>query len=199
MRILACSDLHCDMVATKRIVEEARGADVVVVAGDIATKGQGGLSVLDILRQLTCPMIIVAGNHDNLTELRRFCHDWSDAHVLHGEGVVIRGIPFFGLGGEVPRVVTEPWNFGISEGQARAQLQRCPAGAVMVTHTPPLGHCDRQANGKNEGSTAILNHIERTRPRLHLCGHIHASFGATSMLGDCPIHNLGPIAQLFSI
>jgi len=199
MRILATSDLHCDLAATRAIVGAAGQADVVVVAGDLATKGQGAMTLLDLLKTIPRPVIIVPGNHDRLAELRSFCAGWRNGHVLHGDGLRLQSIPFFGLGAEVSRSNDEVWNFAMSEGQAARALADCPAGAVLITHTPPKGLCDRQQDGRHDGSTAVLEVIKTKAPRLHLCGHIHAAFGQAEKVGDCTVHNLGPSLNWFTV
>ena len=200
MRILACSDLHEDLTATQRILAEAGAgaADVLGVAGDLGNKGQGADPVMALLRGAPCPVVLVPGTHDNLTAMRRDCHDWKEGHLLHGTGVTLQGTPFFGLGGEVPRTGKNLWNFALSDAQASKLLESCPPNAVLITHSPPKGHCDRQVDGTSEGSEAIRDVVQTNRPRLHLCGHIHASFGAVSFIGSCEIRNLGPVFQWFS-
>jgi Icc-related predicted phosphoesterase len=63
---------------------------------------------------------------------------------------------------------------------------------VLVTHSPPKGHCDADAGGHSLGSTAILDCIQRTSPRLVVCGHVHPSWGARSRVGSTTVINAGP-------
>lgn len=98
MKIVAFSDLHRDIAAARAMVEAARDADVVVGAGDFGTVCQGVGEVLDVLRGLRCPFVFVHGNHDDVSAMVA----WDGAHFLHGSGVVIAGIPFYGVGGETP-------------------------------------------------------------------------------------------------
>ena len=50
---------------------------------------------------------------------------------------------------------------------------------VLVTHTPPYGILDRDGSILY-GSRKWLGRVWVTRPRLHLFGHIHKSYGITS-------------------
>jgi Icc-related predicted phosphoesterase len=68
-----------------------------------------------------------------------------------------------------------------------------------VVHSPPRGHVDQSGAGDHLGSTAILEAIERTRPRLAVCGHIHESWGARSQVGPTQIANLGPSGTWFDV
>jgi Icc-related predicted phosphoesterase len=200
MRILAFSDLHRDAAAAREIVDASRDADVVVGAGDFATRGVGLCDTMDLLRAVTVPMVLVAGNHDDLDELRDACRINDTLHVLHGDGVTIAGISFFGLGFEIPAGMRdEPWNRRLGEEEAARLLLACPPGAVLVTHSPPFGSADIQRNGAHEGSRAIRDAVVSTKPRLHLCGHIHHAWGTSGIIGECGVHNLGPTVNRFVV
>lgn len=199
MKILAFSDLHRNCEIAQAIADVSRDADVVVGAGDFATRGEGLAETFDILRQITVPVVFVAGNHDNLAEMEEAMRGWHAAHLLHGKGVVIQGIPFFGLGYEIPAGTDTPWNQRLEEAEAEALLANCPEGAVLVTHSPPFGVADLQRNGEHEGSQAILSIIERQQPRIALCGHIHNAWGTKGVIGNCPVHNLGPSLHWYEV
>ena len=199
MRILAFSDLHRNREIAQSIVEASQQADVVVGAGDFATKGEGLAETFDILRQIAVPVIFVAGNHDILAEMKIGVRNWQTAHLLHGTGIVLQGIPFFGLGYEIPAGADKPWNQRLEEVEAEALLAHCSEGAVLVTHSPPFGVADLQRNGEHEGSRAILSIIELRQPRLALCGHIHNAWGMKGSIGNCPVHNLGPSVHWFEV
>jgi Icc-related predicted phosphoesterase len=197
MRILAFSDLHRDRDRARCVVEMAPGADVVVGAGDFASMHIGLGRTLELLREIERPAIVVPGNNETEAALRRACESWSSATVLHGSGVTIDGVDFFGLGCGVPPTPF-PWSADLSDSDAALMLADCPRDAVMVVHSPPHGHVDR-AWGRHLGSRAILAAIERTEPRLVLCGHIHEAWGQESMIGSSRVVNLGPEGRLFEI
>ena len=199
MKILAFSDLHRDADAARRIVAEARHADVMVAAGDFATCRVGAGEILDILADAGVPMVMVSGNHDDPDELRALSAEIPGLHYLHGDGVSIGGQDFFGLGGEIPRRNPASWNFAVSEEGAAKALIACPVGAVLVTHIPPLGHADQQRDGRHDGSQAVTDAIVMQKPVLNVCGHIHSAWGDTSRIGPTQIKNLGPTANWFNV
>jgi Icc-related predicted phosphoesterase len=199
MRILAFSDLHRNRDIAQAIVDASGEADVVVGAGDFATKGIGLGETVDLLRAVAVPTILVAGNHDSLDGLRKACRDNGTIHILHGESIVIDGVSFFGLGFEIPAGRDEPWNQRLDESQAARLLHGCPRGAVLVTHSPPFGVADLQMTGAHEGSRSIRDTIVSSKVRLHLCGHIHHAWGMSGAIEGCPIHNLGPSSNWFAV
>jgi len=191
MKLLLFSDVHCDHEAARSLVVRSQEADVLVCAGDLGVMRTGLQETVDILSAAECPVVLVAGNGESDGELSKACRDWSDAHVLHGSGCEIGGIPFWGLGGGVPVTPFGSWSFDLSEEEARPLLEGCPAGAVLVTHSPPFGHVD-STHGQNLGSRAVLETIERAKPQLAVCGHIHACWEEESRVGETRIVNAGP-------
>ncbi len=200
MEILAFSDLHRNKALAREILSQSHGYDAVVGAGDFATFGQGLNDTLDILKKITVPVIIVPGNHENPSDLHEANADHDRLIILHGNCIEINGISFFGLGGEIPRVMKEEWNHYCDERQAAEHLARCPDRAVVITHTPPFEtNSDLTAEGAHTGSKAVRQAIERTNPVLVLCGHIHHAWGAADTINKTPVHNLGPSLKRFTL
>ena len=197
MRLLAFSDLHRDRERAERLVELAREADVVVGAGDYATMRMGLEGTIEVLSAISAPALLVPGNAESDTELWQACGSWPGAHVLHGQALEIGGADFFGLGGGVPPTPF-PWSFDLTEDEAAAKLESCPEGAVLVVHSPPRGYLD-EVHGRHLGSRSVLEAIERKRPRLVLCGHIHQCWGGEVAIGTTPVVNVGPEGRLFDI
>ena len=198
MRILAFSDLHRDLKQAARLVEMSREADVVIGAGDFASVHEGLEETIAALAGIEAPTVLVPGNNETDEALRGATASWEAATVLHGEEKSIEGVEFFGLGAGVP-VTPWDWSFDLDEDEAGRMLSACPEDAVLVVHSPPAGHVDASSAGDHLGSTAILEAIERTEPRLAVCGHIHESWGATSRIGPTKVANLGPSGAWFEV
>lgn len=192
MRLLLFSDLHCDLRAAQRLVEMARDADVAIGAGDFGQVRRRVSVCIDVLREMPCPTVVVPGNNESLDELQAACRGWQNVHVLHGSGVIIEGVNFFGLGGGVPITPFGSWSFDFSEEQAAELLKEFPAGGVLVSHSPPKGCLDEDGGGTSRGSTAVRDLILAKKPALVVCGHIHACAGRTETLGKTPVINAGP-------
>jgi len=141
-----------------------------------------------------------------------------------GEGD--RRARFFGLGGGVPALgaggIQFPWSFDLSEEEAAAELESSRESATLVVHSPPEGHADG-VHGRHLGSEAVLAAIERKRPALAVCGHVHQRWGRhvhqrrgrrvhqrwgrhvhqrwgrEATIGTTPVVNAGPAGRLFDI
>ncbi len=192
MKLLLFSDLHADAAAARRLVERARSADVLVGAGDFGTVRRNVGVCVDVLRAAGRPAVLVAGNNESTEELAAACRGWTDATVLHGTAVTVAGVMFFGLPGGVPVTPFGAWSYDFTEEQAAGMLSRCPAGCVLVSHSPPKGAVDRDSGGRSLGSVAVRDAILRTRPRLVVCGHIHGCGGLQEDVGGTPVVNAGP-------
>jgi Icc-related predicted phosphoesterase len=195
VHLLAFSDIHRDLKQAGRIAEMAGGADVVVAAGDYGSIHRGVEELIDMLVVIEKPTLLVPGNNETEDELREACAGWAAATVLHGDGVDLDGVSFWGLGGGIP-TTPWPWSFDLTEEEAERELASCPDDVdVMVLHSPPKGHLD----GRGLGSEALLRAIEERQPRLAVCGHIHECAGQEDTVGTTRLVNLGPDGRFFEI
>lgn len=199
MKLLLFSDIHVDLEAARQIVAKSREVDVVIGAGDFATMSRGLKSCIDVLFQIDRPTVLVPGNNEWPDQLLAACKDWKSVHVLHGRGIQIDGVSFFGLGGGAPVTPFGDWSFDLSEEQAAKLLEACPDGAVLVSHSPPKGVLDRSSSGQSLGSTAVRDAIIQKNPRLVVSGHIHASAGKSATLNATTVVNAGPAGMIWEL
>jgi uncharacterized protein len=199
MKLLLFSDLHNDVSAARQIVNLARGVDVVVGAGDFATMRHGLSQCIDLLREIQVPAVLVPGNNESFEELLAACAHWPSAKVLHGTCVEVGGVFFFGIGGGIPMTPFGEWNWDFSETEGEELLQCCPNDAVLISHSPPKSAVDVDSSGRSLGSTAVRDAVILCRPRLVVCGHIHASAGQRTQIGTTPIINAGPGGLIFEL
>jgi Icc-related predicted phosphoesterase len=172
---------------------------VAVGAGDFANARRGVSICIEVLRAIQVPTVLVPGNNESYEELVAACTGWQKTTVLHGTGVEIAGVPFFGIGGGIPITPFGDWSYDFSETDAVQLLRDCPAGTVLVSHSPPKGAVDVAASGRSLGSTAVRDAVMRLRPRLVVCGHIHSCAGQRDLLGDTPVINAGPGGVVFEL
>ena len=113
MKFLCFSDLHRNLEAAAKLVEFACDADVVIGAGDFATRRQGVEDTLKVLSKITKPAILVPGNGESASELEHAVRvtGWKSAKVLHGTGCVVEGVEFWGVGGGIPVTPFGDWSY----------------------------------------------------------------------------------------
>lgn len=198
LKALAFSDLHVDFDTARDLVSRSREVDAVIAAGDLASVHRGLEEIVSVLSAIEVPTALVPGNNETADALRAACEGWSQARVLHGESTELDGVPMFGIGAGIP-ITPWDWSFDLDENEAAEMLERCPEGAVLVSHSPPRGHCDRSGAGQELGSTAVADAIERVRPPLVLCGHIHESWGCESEASGAKVINLGPKGRVLEL
>ena len=70
------------------------------------------------------------------------------------------------------------WAFQYEPKGASKQWDAIPTDTdIVVTHTPPKGHCDTATKDDRSGCGVLLQALYRTRPMLAVCGHIHEARG----------------------
>lgn len=55
---------------------------------------------------------------------------------------------------------------------------------MLVAHGPPKGYLDTARDGRHVGSLGLLKELQRVRPRLFVCGHVHDARGRSDVVLD---------------
>lgn len=186
IRVVCISDTHTAL----RSVPDG---DLLVHAGDLTNAGTVSelQAQIDWLNSLPHRhKIAIAGNHDTYLDARSRrtlaaedqdgSLDWGDVHYLQHEQLELmfpeqagRKLRLYGAP-HIPACGGEEFAFQYSRGQDMWS-GTVPAGIdVLVTHTPPKGHLDLPVG---LGCEWLLREIWRTKPRLHVFGHVHAGGG----------------------
>lgn len=182
MRIVCISDTH-------NFTDEITipDGDVLVHAGD-STKW-GNLKELDIVADWFHSLphkhkVLISGNHDNAFQEKRDLAEekFKDFHYLRDSSVSIEGKLFYG----------SPWQpifgrmaFNLKRGAAlKKKWDLIPANTdVLVTHGPPAYRLDKIVNGEGVGSLELYKAVDRIKPKIHIFGHIHESYGQADIAG----------------
>ena len=143
-------------------------ADIIIHCGDISNSGTEE-EVLDFLNwMIELPYqhkIFVMGNHDLCLWDAEGIEDLPDnLYFLQDKSVNIDGKKFFGLA------------YNHSE-------KLIPEDAdIVITHEPPVMILD-ESSGTHWGNAPLRNRIFETKPRYHLFGHAHNSYGTIKQDG----------------
>ena len=178
MRFVAISDTH-----GKHNFELPEG-DVLLHAGDVSSRGLKTeiQRFLDWFAGLDYTYkIFIAGNHDFFFE--EASADDIQAMIppeiiyLNDSGVEIAGIHIWGS-------PIQPWFYDWAFNRQRGPaIQKhwdlIPANSdIVITHGPVFGIHDRTVSGLPVGCEDLLPVIQRIKPKVHLCGHIHEAYGS---------------------
>ncbi|MCI0387474.1 MAG: metallophosphatase domain-containing protein [Acidobacteria bacterium] len=176
IRIVAISDTH----SRHQRINVPEG-DILIHAGDVTMAGGvAEIAAFDNwLGTLPHPVkLFCAGNHDLLFErnpaLARSLI--TNATYLQDELIEAMGLRIY-FSPWQPRFFD--WAFNLDRGAAlRAKWDLIPWPLdVLVTHGPPMGILDVNDRGEHCGCEELRPTVERGRPRVHIFGHIHESYG----------------------
>jgi Icc-related predicted phosphoesterase len=179
MRIICVSDTHNKLASVKL----PRG-DVLVVAGDATNMGTikeliAFNHVLQQNRHKFKYIVAIPGNHDWLYQkdpgLARSLIP-NVTHFLHDDMADIEGIKFYG---SAWTPVFFDWAFNLRRGEPlREKWDLIPNDIdVLVTHGPPYKILDSTYDNRNVGCDHLLEAVTRVKPKVHIFGHIHYSYG----------------------
>lgn len=167
------------------------GGDILIHAGDLTSRGyiteiENFAKWYDKINNYDTK-VFICGNHDFgfqddyekvkglLTGYKTIDYlqdDWMMVGEDYEKMVKIWGTPwqpeFFNWAFNLPRgeKLMEKWNLIPTDVD------------ILVTHGPPFGKLDYVAyDGKNVGCEDLLFKVQEIKPKIHVFGHIHESFG----------------------
>ncbi len=176
MKILAAADLHGSQyrlnIALKNV--ERYSPDLVVICGDITQFGPGEVAK-NFLDQIPVETLALTGNIDTADVGKGI--DSSKATKIEMKRVVKKGIPFVGING------VDPNQFKVVE-----EKKLLDEKSVLISHEPPYGAQDKVFIGMHRGNKDLREIVDKYKPRLVLCGHIHEDPGITK-IGNTTVVN----------
>jgi Icc-related predicted phosphoesterase len=176
MRILAAADIHGSQYRLNLVLQniEKHRPDLVVICGDITQFGPGERAT-NFLNQIPGRIFAVPGNIDSDDVNEAISK--SNATNLHLRRIVFQGIPFIGIGRDLPSsfdkvLITD-------ENQKKLLPELVDETSVLVTHVPPYKLQDTIFLGTHGGNKALRQVVDSRHPRLVLCAHIHENPGVS--------------------
>jgi Icc-related predicted phosphoesterase len=197
VRIAYVADVHDRFDAVPQVLDQIGSVDVLVVGGDITTYGgpDDAERAIELWRPLAPTLLAVAGNMDSRA---------IDARLLElgvsidGCGHTVGDVGFAGVSAAPRSPLRTPYELPddeLAERGARGLSEiRDDRVRIFCPHAPPHGtECDRLRSGEHVGSRALRALVDRERPDVVLCGHIHES-RAIDDVGGVLIVNPGPVS-----
>lgn len=125
--------------------------------------------------------IFVAGNHDWLYQRQPWL---AEIYVpnLHDKMVEIENLKIYGSSWQ-PEFFN--WAFNLPRGQAIAEKWKLIPHDIdiLITHGPPFSRLDELNDGHMLGCRDLLQMVKSIKPKLHVFGHIHHSYGKMELFG----------------
>ncbi len=196
MRVVLVSDTHGHHNSI-RVPE----GDILIHAGDLTPSG--GISEVAAAAKWLSSLphrykIAIAGNHDVLferspTEASSLLRS-AGVIYLQDKGISIDGLSIYGSPWQ-PEFMH--WAFNVPRGELAKYWDQIPNLLdVLITHGPPYGILDQRvpagmrrlapwedeepfAGSDPIGCEELLAAVQRTKPRVHVFGHIHRGYGTT--------------------
>jgi Icc-related predicted phosphoesterase len=162
--------------------------DILVHAGDSTSMGQKH-EIEQFLKWFSNTdfehKIFIAGNHDfgfeKETDIDQQFKDLGVTYLFDND-ITIDGIKFYGSPWQ-PEFYN--WAFNLPRGEElAAKWEKIPDDVdILITHGPAYGILDYAPIGGHVGCEELYRKIVEVKPKIHVCGHIHDSYGQKSMGG----------------
>lgn len=163
--------------------------DMLIHAGDISMKGDED-EIIDFLNwfdeQNFKHKILIAGNHDFYfeTESQEQIEELLPKNItyLKDSSTTINEFKIWGS-------PITPWFFNWAFNRHRGeQINRHwdlipPDTDILITHGPIFRTLDKNSEGQHVGCKDLFNKVQEIRPKVHICGHIHESYGTADKMG----------------
>ncbi len=191
MKLLALADLHADedVLDRLRAISAVRNYDMVLFCGDLTQRGP--VSYAEEVLSLFPRRFAVHGNMDGPDVEAKM----ADLGVqLHGRKVKFGDWNLVGLGGSNPTPFGTPSELPeeiIESVLAKAGVDRF---SILVSHPPPYGLFD-SVGPMHVGSRAVRKVVERKKPLMVICGHIH-EYEGKEILDETLVVKLGPAEKM---
>ncbi len=199
-KILATGDWHGDVRRPETLAELAANekVDLVLLGGDLVGSDKDTTNLIGPFLKRNLKVGFVWGNHDG-PELADF---WQNAYKitnLHGYGIMVGDIGFFGCGGA---------NVGLEQFSDEEMFQYLQAGfekvkhakvKVMVTHVHPAGTLGEKFSRYVKGSKGVRKAIDTIQPDVHITCHVHEAEGIEDKVGKTRIVHVGRNGKILTI
>lgn len=197
MKFLTFVDLHGDKKLLKKLLKRGSKEDIdfVVIAGDLTYFEKNLLSLLEKLNTLGKKVLIIPGNHEDEDRLREAVKKYQNCIEFNKKAVKIADYFFLGYGGG---------GFSLEDKEFR-KIARYWYGeyqkekVILVTHGPPFGTLLDRLNRRQVGNKDFRNFIERIKPCLVICGHLHERAGKKDKIGESLLVNPGKEGLIIEI
>jgi Icc-related predicted phosphoesterase len=200
MKILASGDIHGDMTLARKLAERAEKekVDLVVLCGDLTLFEQSTKNIVGPFVSRKKKVLLIPGNHESVATTD-FLAEMYGATSLHGYSIKYKDIGLFGCGG------ADAGPFRTEEDDIMKLLEKAHKGVedakktIMITHAHPAGTMMEKLSDFVKGSKSVRKAIDRFKPDILICSHVHEAEGMEEKIGRTKVINVGKSGKIIEI
>jgi len=157
--------------------------DILIHAGDISMKGEEN-EIIEFLNWFDNQdfehKVLIAGNHDFYFERE----SEGQIQAILPKSIVYLKDSFTTINGlKIWGSPITPWFFNWAFNRHRGDpIKRhwdlIPMDTdILITHGPIFRTLDANSKGQHVGCEDLFHKVHEVKPKVHICGHIHESYG----------------------
>lgn len=197
MRILAFTDFHEKKESWKKVLQKSKDADILVGAGDFSDFGENTEKILSKFKNIGKPLLVIHGNHETVDLMKKIEKKYENIIFLHQRSYQLDKYLFFGFGGGGFAKKDKSFE---EVSQKFIKTINKKNIVIILTHGPPFGTKLDNINGVGHtGNESYRKFIDKNKPILWICGHIHENFNQMQVLGNTVLTNPGPEGKIIEI
>ncbi len=200
LKILASGDIHGDTILAKKLANKAEKekVDLVILCGDLTYAEKSTKNLIGPFVKKNKKVILIPGNHESVATAD-FLAELYGATNLHGYSIKMGDVGLFGAGGA---------NIGINKFNEKELYDILKKGndylkdlkkKIMVTHVHPSETKMEKFTHFFKGSYGIRRAVEKFKPNILLCSHVHEAEGIEEKIGKTRIINVGKTGKIIEI
>ena len=202
LKILFVGDLHGDTRQAKRLAEKAKKekVDLVVLTGDLTYAETSVDYLVGPFAKRKIETLLIPGNHETLATANFLEKLYSPyAKNIHGKGLKKEDVGIFGAGGANIGI------FQLSEYEIFNTLKKGfekvkdAKKKIMVTHVHPSKIKASKLSDFVPGSEGVRKAIEKFKPDLVVCSHLHEAEGLEEKIGKTKVVFVGKKGKIIVI
>jgi len=212
MKILAFVDTHGSTKSLKIAQAKAKDADIVICAGDLTVFEESLDKHLSNLSKLDKPVLVIHGNHESEESMKKSCSLFKNLVFLHKGVFEYENYLIFGYGGggfsETDKNfenVAKKFEKTIKDAGKKIEKENKKnktskkLKTILVLHAPPYGTKLDHVMGEHAGSKSYRKFIDKVKPTIVICGHLHENAGKDEQVGKTIMINPGPMGAVMEL
>ena len=200
LRILAAGDIHGDMNLAEKLAKQAEDekVDLVILCGDLTFHEQSTENIIGPFKKRNEKVLLIPGNHETVATAD-FLAELYGMKNIHGYSVNYKDVGIFGCGGANIGL------FQLGEDEIYGLLKKGfdhikhLNRKIMVTHVHPTHTKMEKFTSIFPGSEGVKKAIEKFKPDILLCSHVHEAEGIEELVGKTNVINVGKKGKIIEI